>query len=63
MFKDFSTLSIRRKNIKILNVRIATDVPEDDFSLWCDVIHAGDIHIQYCEEWGKLLLNVGTRQP
>jgi len=63
MFKDFSTLSIRLKNTKILNIRVATYVPKDDFSLRCDAFYAGDIHKQYCEEWRKLLLSVGTRQP
>jgi hypothetical protein len=63
MFKDFSTLSIRCIKAKILKLRVAPDVPEDDFGLWYDAVYAGDIHKLYCEEWGKLLLNVATRQP
>lgn len=33
MFKDFSTLGITRKNAKILNLSVATHVPEYDCSL------------------------------
>jgi hypothetical protein len=31
--EGFFTLSIRCKNTKILNVRVATDIPEDDFGM------------------------------
>jgi hypothetical protein len=63
MFKDFSTLCDRPENTNILNLRVATDVPEGDFSLWYDAIYVGDVHKQYYEDCSKLLSNVGTRQP
>jgi hypothetical protein len=50
MFKDFSTLGIRRKDINILNLRVATDVPEGDCSLGYDAVYAGDVHKWYDEE-------------
>jgi hypothetical protein len=63
VFKDFSTLGIKRTNTEVLNFRVATDVPEDDCSLGYDAVYAGDVHEQFYEECSKLLSNEDASPP
>ena len=67
MYKYFSTLGIRRKDINILNLRIETDIPEDDCSLQYEAVYAGVVRKHYkkseansCRMWVHVQHNSDT---